>query len=256
MSIYNLLLGSGGSNFANATGGTVTVAGNIRTHTFTAVGSDSFVILIAPSNAFPMTIEVLGSGGGGACAGGNPTGYAWAGDAGGGGGGAGGYIKCTAGSGIFYNGQTIATTIGTTGTGSGTGATYGTPPSPIAGGASIFGSYITANGGSPGTITDGAIQFGPGGAGGTNSYNTLTLVTNTTGASGTTGYSNPVAGSGGSTILGTGGTGGVGQGVTASAATGFGAGGGGGCANNGFFIGYYGGLAGTTGIIKVSYQFQ
>lgn len=166
----------------NATGGTVTIVGPYKIHTFTA--NDTFAIA---SGSGPVQYLVVGGGaggGGGVGAGGNA--------ASGGGGGAGGYL---AGTMIALPGGSLGVTIGGGGSG-GSGSGSGTGTRGSNGGNSVLGSITAIGGGGGGAATQ-VPQVGGSGGGGYQSA----------GAAGTPGQGNSGGQSGFVTAQSTGGGG-------------------------------------------------
>ena len=127
-----------------ATGGTITIANGYKTHTFTTVGTTSFIINgCSPAGATVQVLVVGGGGSGGACTGG-----------GGGGGGA-----------TFISSMTLTSTSYSVLVGAG-GVPLGSDPYPGSnGGNSSFNSFVGIGGGSGG-IYQGGFTYGAGSNGG------------------------------------------------------------------------------------------
>ncbi|HLN96039.1 MAG TPA: Ig-like domain-containing protein, partial [Flavobacterium sp.] len=130
----------GFSSFVLPTGGTITMVGNDRVHTFTS--NDTFT---TAQSLFGASLLVVGGGGGG-------------GFNGGGGGGAGGYYYSNA---LTIGTGTFPVTIGVGGAGSTSSSAVGSN-----GGSSSFGSLVSMPGGGGGATRNIATPGGQGGSGG------------------------------------------------------------------------------------------
>lgn len=208
------------------------VAGRADVQTFIASGT-----WVKPSGAQIVHIKAVGAGGGGV---GNAPAYAASFGAGGGG-------ALSTDTVLAANvTATVAVTIGAGGTGSPNGSTAGTT-----GGASSFGSYVTAYGGGGGSVSwTGGGGGGTGGPGlsGTNGYGgppARVAVESATGGGGGAGGATNVAGYS-AEYGGGGGAGGITSGTTgfAGGSSIYGAGGGGGA---GYSAPNAGAAGGTTG---------
>lgn len=228
---------------------TLTAGGGFTASTkFTSPGT-----FAVPSNTNQVYVIVQGAGGGG---GGLRTNYGRQASGGGAGGTAFGVVPVTAGG-------NVAVTVGTGGSGGTDAANPGT-----AGGASSFGTLISANGGGAGLRR----HYAPsqpdlvnGGAGGTGVAPTGMAITGQVGgvslgnASGARNYIQVAehVGHGGSSVFGWGGTQGI-DGTSSNTSTnskrglGYGSGGGGGTEGSSYISGRYGG-SGAPGFVFVAY---
>lgn len=147
-------MGTGGTSFIIATGGTVSTDGDYIIHTFN--NSGSFVVDNAPTNLTLEYLVVAGGGGGG-------TADTAANDGAGGGGGAGGILSGT----LIPTAQTYTITVGAGGLGGGAGANASYYRG-ANGQNSIFGHIVAIGGGGGGAdVTAKGGRTGlPGGSGG------------------------------------------------------------------------------------------
>jgi hypothetical protein len=145
------------STYLNASGGSITNSGGLRTHIFSTVGSDTFTITDMPNSGTAIVEYLVVAGGGG---GGSDRDV-------GGGGGAGGLL-----TGIFTVSKTsYSITVGDGGL-RGTGVDFtltGGGTNGSQGGSSVFGSISTVGGGYGGTRNSAGGSGGSGGGGGDNS---------------------------------------------------------------------------------------
>jgi hypothetical protein len=133
------------SAFIEATGGTVITRGAYKIHSFTTIGSGSFVVTNAPALATASLLVVAGGGGGGF--------------GGGGGGGAGEYLFTTSAS---ISPQTYTLVVGD----GGAGQTSTTGVAGASGLNSQFGSFTLLGGGGGGEVNLNGVGGGSGGGSG------------------------------------------------------------------------------------------
>lgn len=136
-----------------ATGGTITFDGNYKIHTFSTIGTGSFVIQsIGQDNAFDVLV-VAGGGGGGH--GSNITNYGFTSGSGGGGGGV-----------IYQESRSLSTGTYQVIVGAGgPGNTFFTDPL-LNGDDSALGTLVAKGGGGGGTMASGRQKGNDGGSGG------------------------------------------------------------------------------------------
>ena len=205
-------VGTLGSSFIVASGGTVTTSGSHKIHTFTGAGN--FIVSQVGNPAGSTTVDYLvvaGGGGGGGGAGPSSVGS--------GGGGGGGYRESPgAASGCYavsplgaapavalpVSVQTYPIAVGAGGTAGAYGPSAGTPGGD--GSASTFSSITSAGGGGGGARLNSPANGRPGGSGGGAAYDPGT----TAGGSGNTPPVNPPQGNDGGNRTGDGSGGGGG----------------------------------------------